>query len=157
MRVLLGMKHLQLNSTFLALSLMLSGGTVFADYDVPPMDKVFQVATSIADVTVNSSDEQGHVRLKINQELKGKQPALLTGVSLSCFPSCRVNLKVGKRYLVICWQGLLYEESTKYEIRMRDGVAECLFPQGNVIWGKRQWTPLENIRKQVSRATAKKG
>ena len=143
------MKHVMATSCLLASSLMLSGGAAFGDYDVPPMDKVFQVVTSIADVTVNSFDEQGHVRLKVNQELKGKQPALLTGVSLSCFPSCRVNMKVGKRYLVICWKSLLYEESTQYEIRVRDGVAECLFPQGNVIWGKRQWTPLKNIRKQI--------
>ena len=152
------MKHLKLNSILLALSLMLSCGTVFGDYDVPPMDKVFQVATSIADVTVSSFDEQGHVRLEVNQELKGKQPALLTGVSLSCNPMCRVKVKVGKRYLVICWKSLIYEESTQYEIRVRDGVAECWFPQGNVIYGKRQWTSLEDIRKLIRLSLrAKKG
>ena len=145
----MGMKHLKLNSILLALSLILSRGTVFGDYHVPPMDKVFQVVTSIADVTVSSLDEQGHVRLKVNQELKGKQPALLTGVSLSCNPMCRVKVKVGKRYLVICWKDMLYEESTQYEIRVRDGVAECWFPQGNVIYGKRQWTSLEDIRKLI--------
>ena len=143
------MKRPKLNFILLALSLILSRGTVFGDYHVPPMDKVFQAVTSIADVTVSSSDEQGHVRLKVNQELKGKQPALLTGVSLSCNPMCRVKVKVGKRYLVICWKGLLYEESTKYEIRERNGVVECLFPEGNHVYGQRQWTPLEDIRKQI--------
>ena len=143
------MKHVIATSCLLASSLMLSGGAAFGDYDVPPMDKVFEVATSVADVTVSSLDEQGHVRLQVNQELKGKQPALLTGVSLSCNPSCRVNVKAGKRYLVICWKGLLYEESTQYEIRERNGVVECLFPEGNHVYGKRQWTPLEDIRKKV--------
>ena len=144
------MKHVIANFCLLATSLMLSGGAAFGDYDVPPMDKVFQAATSIADVTVSSSDEEGQVRLQVNQELKGKQPALLTGVSLSCNPSCRVKVKVGKRYLVICWKGLLYEESTQYEIRERNGAIECLFPQGNHVYGNRQWTPLEDIRKLIS-------
>ena len=59
-------------------------------------------------------------------------------------------MKFGQRYLVICRKGLLYEASTQYEIRVRDGVVECLFPQGNDIRGKLQWMSMKEIRKRIS-------
>ena len=136
---------------------MLSGGAAFGDYDVPPMDKVFSVATSIADVSVASLDEKGNANLTIHQEIKGKQPKRLVGISLSCFPvdPRLLGMKLGRRYLVICQKDLLYESSAKYEIRVRDSIAECLFHKGNVSWGKRQWTSLENVRKRISDGIAK--
>ena len=151
------MRNLNLKPNLFALSLMLSGGAAFGDYDVPPMDKVFSVATSIADVSVASLDEKGNANLTIHQEIKGKQPKRLVGISLSCFPvdPRLLRMKLGRRYLVICQKDLLYESSAKYEIRVRDGIAECLFHKGNVIWGKRQWTSLENVRKRISDGIAK--
>ncbi len=151
------MRNLNLKPTLFALSLMLSGGTAFGDYHVPPIDKVFSVATSIADVSVASFDEKGNMRLTIHQEIKGKQPKRLVGISLSCFPvdPRLLGMKLGRRYLVICHNDLLYESSAKYEIRVRNGVVECLFHKGNVIWGERQWTSLENVRKRISDGIAK--
>lgn len=153
------MKHLILTTCLLALSLMLSGGAVHARYVMPTMDKLLSSSTSIADVTVTSFDKHGSARLTINEELKGKQPTLVTGVSLSCYPirPNKTGMKVGKRYLVMCRNSLLYEESTQYEIRVRNGVVECLFPRGNGIRGEWHWTPLENIRKRISPLAAKKG
>ena len=151
------MRNLNLKPTLFALSLMLSGGTAFGDYHVPPIDKVFSVATSIADVSVASFDEKGNMRLTIHQEIKGKQPKRLVGISLACFPvdPRLLGMKLGRRYLVICHNDLLYESSAKYEIRVRNGVVECLFHKGNVIWGERQWTSLENVRKRISDGIAK--
>ena len=116
------------------------------------MDKVLDASTSIADVTVALFDKHGSARLTINEELKGKQPELVTGVSLSCYPTSPRNsgMKVGQRYLVMCRNDLLYEGSTQYEIRVRDGVVECLFPQGNGIRGEWRWTSLEDVRKRIS-------
>ena len=153
------MRLRRIHTILLLWGLMLSPAMVHARHLMPTMDRVLSTSNSIADVTVASFDKHGNARVTINEELKGKQPALVTGVSLSCYPirPKMTGMKVGQRYLVMCRKDLLYEGSTQYEIRMRNGVAECLFPQGNVIWGKRQWTPLENIRKQISRANAKKG
>ena len=153
------MKHRKLNFILLASSLMLSCASLHARYLMPTMDQVLSASSSIADVTVASFDKHGNARLTINEELKGKQPALVTGVSLSCYP-IRPNttgMKVGQRYLVMCRNDLLYEESTHYEIRVRDGVVECLFPQGNGIRGKWRWTPLKDIRKRISDLSPRKG
>ena len=146
------MRHLKLNSIFLAFALMLSGGVVHARYLMPTMDKVLNASTSIADVTVASFDKHGSARLTIHEELKGKQAALVTGLSLSCFPISPkgIGMKFGQRYIVICRKDLLYEASTQYEIRVRNGVVECLFPQGNDVRGKLQWTPMKEIRKRIS-------
>ncbi|MFP6900547.1 MAG: hypothetical protein VCA36_06365 [Opitutales bacterium] len=153
------MRHRKLNFILLASSLMLSAGVVHARYLMPTMDRVLSASSSIADVTVASFDKHGNARLTINEELKGKQPGLVTGVSLSCYPIRPRNtgMKVGQRYLVMCRNDLLYEESTQYEIRVRDGVVECLFPQGNGIRGEGRWTPLKDIRKRISHLGPRKG
>jgi len=146
------MKQLQLNFISLAFALMFSGGVAHARYLMPTMDKVLDASTSIADVTVASFDKHGSARLTIHEELKGKQAALVTGLSLSCFPISPkgIGMKFGQRYLVMCRKDLLYEASTQYEIRARDGVVECLFPQGNDVRGKLEWTPMNEIRKRIS-------
>ena len=146
------MRHLKLNSIFLVFALMLSSGVAHARYLMPTMNKVLDASTSIADVTVASFDKHGSARLTIHEALKGKQAALVTGLSLSCYPISPkgIGMKFGQRYLVICRKDLLYESSTQYEIRVRDGVVECLFPQGNDIRGKLQWTSKKEIRKRIS-------
>jgi len=146
------MRHLKLNFISLAFTLMLSGGVVHARYLMPTMDEVLNASTSIADVTVASFDKHGSARLIVHEELKGKQAALVTGLSLSCFPISPkgIGMKLGQRYLVMCRKDLLYEASTQYEIRARDGVVECLFPQGNDVRGKLQWTSMNEIRKRIS-------
>ena len=130
---------------------MFSSAMAQARYLMPTMDQLLSSSTSLADVTVKSFDEHGNARLVIHEELKGKQPEVLTGVSLSCYPLSpkRTGMKVGQRYLVICRNGLLYEGSTQYEIRIRDGVVECLFPRGDNARLARCWTPLKKVRKQV--------
>ena len=132
--------------------LLLSPAMVQARYLMPTMNKVLDASTSIADVTVASFDKDGSARLTIHEELKGKQAALVTGVSLSCYPISPkgIGMKFGQRYLVMCRKDLLYEASTQYEIRVRDDVVECLFPQGNDIRGKLQWTSMKEIRKRIS-------
>ena len=153
------MRLRRIHAILLVSSLMLSSASLHARYLMPTMDRVLSTSNSIADVTVTSFDKHGNARLIIHEELKGKQPELVTGVSLSCYPLSpkRTGMKVGQRYLVICRNGLLYEGSTQYEIRLRDGVVECLFPRGNNAHRERCWTPLENIRKQISQVTVKKG
>ena len=146
------MRLRRIHTILLLWGLMLSPAMVHARYLMPTMDRVLSTSNSIADVTVASFDKHGSARLIVHEELKGKQAALVTGLSLSCFPISPkgIGMKLGQRYLVMCRKDLLYEASTQYEIRARDGVVECLFPQGNDVRGKLQWTSMNEIRKRIS-------
>jgi hypothetical protein len=139
--------------TLLLATWLITTSQALADYALPTFSNSLASATHIVDAKVTEITKEQHARLAILKHLKGTNAStVLNGTSLSCFhqPPGRLGMQLGKRYLILLRNSLLFEESSFFEITTNDlGQPGCNLSESQQKWMglTNVWVPLDQMKR----------